>query len=100
MALTAHPLETISIPAGAESATGEGVVRAHDVTKRFGTGASAVEALRGIDVGFDGGTFTAIMGPSGSGKSTLCTSLPGSTGRPRAGSRSRASASTASMTAS
>src|SRR6478609_7327521 len=75
--MTAHPLETISIPAGADSATGEGVVRAHDVTKRFGMGASAVEALRGIDVGFDGGTFTAIMGPSGSGKSTLLHILAG-----------------------
>jgi len=37
----------------------------------YGTGATRVTALDGVTVGFDSGTFTAVMGPSGSGKSTL-----------------------------
>jgi putative ABC transport system ATP-binding protein len=54
-----------------------GVVRATALTKRFGEGDAAVDALRGVDVTFDPGTFTAIMGPSGSGKSTLMHILAG-----------------------
>jgi putative ABC transport system ATP-binding protein len=40
------------------------------VTKCFGEGAAAFEALRGIDLDIDQGDFVAVMGPSGSGKST------------------------------
>src|SRR4051812_23753672 len=47
------------------------VVRGHEITKRFGEGGAAVDALRGVSVDFARGSFTAIMGPSGSGKSTL-----------------------------
>ncbi|MFB7908585.1 ABC transporter ATP-binding protein [Kitasatospora sp. NPDC059146] len=47
------------------------VLRLEDVHRTYGTGPEAVRALRGVDVGFDRGTFTAVMGPSGSGKSTL-----------------------------
>ena len=53
------------------------VVRGHELTKRFGEGAAAVDALRGVSVAFARGTFTAIMGPSGSGKSTLMHILAG-----------------------
>jgi putative ABC transport system ATP-binding protein len=42
-----------------------------DATKVYGKGDSVVRALDGINVGFEAGRFTAIMGPSGSGKSTL-----------------------------
>jgi putative ABC transport system ATP-binding protein len=53
------------------------VVRGTDLTKRFGEGGAAVQALRGVSVAFTRGTFTAIMGPSGSGKSTLMHILAG-----------------------
>jgi putative ABC transport system ATP-binding protein len=53
------------------------VVRGHGLVKRFGVGTSAVDALRGVDVMFERGSFTAIMGPSGSGKSTLLHILAG-----------------------
>jgi putative ABC transport system ATP-binding protein len=53
------------------------VVVGHELTRRFGEGDAAVDALRGVSVGFRPGTFTAIMGPSGSGKSTLMHILAG-----------------------
>jgi putative ABC transport system ATP-binding protein len=55
----------------------EPVVRGHELTRRFGEGSGAVDALRGVSVDFERGTFTAIMGPSGSGKSTLMHILAG-----------------------
>jgi putative ABC transport system ATP-binding protein len=54
-----------------------GVVEAHDVTRRFGAGEAAVDALAGVTVDFPAGRFAAIMGPSGSGKSTLMHILAG-----------------------
>ena len=53
------------------------VVRGHELTRRFGEGSGAVDALRGVSVDFEPGSFTAIMGPSGSGKSTLMHILAG-----------------------
>ena len=41
------------------------------VTKVYGRGRSMVRALDQVNVEFERGTFTAVMGPSGSGKSTL-----------------------------
>jgi putative ABC transport system ATP-binding protein len=40
------------------------------VTKRYGTGTAAFQALKGVDLDIMGGDFVAVMGPSGSGKST------------------------------
>ncbi len=50
---------------------------ADGVSKRYGSGEAAVDALAGVSTGFDRGRFTAIMGPSGSGKSTLMHILAG-----------------------
>jgi putative ABC transport system ATP-binding protein len=58
------------------SANGQ-VVIAEDVSRRFGEGAAAVDALVDVSTGFERGRFTAIMGPSGSGKSTLMHILAG-----------------------
>jgi putative ABC transport system ATP-binding protein len=52
-------------------------VSARDVTKRYGSGGAAVDALRGVSVDFPRGQFAAVMGPSGSGKSTLMNVLAG-----------------------
>src|SRR3954454_98642 len=55
----------------------DAIVSANDVTRRYGEGDAAVDALRGVSVDFPAGGFTAIMGPSGSGKSTLMHVLAG-----------------------
>src|SRR5262245_31191252 len=59
-----------------ESANGA-VVVAHDVTRRYGEGDTAVDALRGVSVEIAPSKATAVMGPSGSGKSTLMHILAG-----------------------
>jgi putative ABC transport system ATP-binding protein len=53
------------------------VVSAVDLTRRYGDGDSAVDALRGVSLEVPAGQFTAVMGPSGSGKSTLMHILAG-----------------------
>lgn len=57
--------------------TGRVAIQAQGLTKDYGSGENLVHALRGVDVGFELGRFTAIMGPSGSGKSTLMHTLAG-----------------------
>jgi ABC-type Fe3+/spermidine/putrescine transport system ATPase subunit len=68
---------TEPVPSVAPAPAQTAVVSGHHLVKRFGSGTSAVDALRGVDVAFAPGSFTAIMGPSGSGKSTLLHILAG-----------------------
>jgi putative ABC transport system ATP-binding protein len=55
----------------------EAVVSAHDLTRRYGEGEMAVDALAGVSLAVEAGKLTAVMGPSGSGKSTLMHILAG-----------------------
>ena len=53
------------------------VVSAGNVSRRYGEGETAVDALRGVSLDVARGDLTAVMGPSGSGKSTLMHILAG-----------------------
>lgn len=46
------------------------IIRLRGVTKTFGSGPTAFQALKGVDLDIAAGDFVAVMGPSGSGKST------------------------------
>ena len=49
---------------------GPPLIELREVTKVYGEGQAAFQALRGVDVRIEQGDFVAVMGPSGSGKST------------------------------
>ena len=68
-------------PEGARASTvadaGDQVVQAVELTRRYGEGVTAVDALRGVSLSVTRGQLVAVMGPSGSGKSTLMHILAG-----------------------
>jgi putative ABC transport system ATP-binding protein len=53
------------------------VVQAQEIARRYGSGETAVDALRGVSLEVKNAELTAVMGPSGSGKSTLMHILAG-----------------------
>jgi len=56
---------------------GEFALEAKGLVKRFKSGRSYVEVLKGVDFDARHGDLTMVMGPSGSGKSTLIAALSG-----------------------
>jgi putative ABC transport system ATP-binding protein len=65
------------------SSPGEALISLRNVTKTYGVGATAFQALKGVDLDIAPGDFVAVMGPSGSGKSTAmnilgCLDVPSS----------------------
>src|SRR5579872_3568338 len=53
--------------------SGDAIVRVEGVTKRYG----AVEAVSGLSLVVERGTFVALLGPSGCGKSTMLRMIAG-----------------------
>jgi putative ABC transport system ATP-binding protein len=70
MAVREQPQGDVGVPANA-------AVEARGLTRRYGEGSTAVDALRGVDIDVRSGELVAVMGPSGSGKSTLMHLLAG-----------------------
>jgi putative ABC transport system ATP-binding protein len=64
-----------AVSAAAASAPTQPLIRLRGITKVYGQGQAAFQALKGVDLDIDEGDFVAVMGPSGSGKSTVMNTL-------------------------
>ena len=71
------PLSPQTAPAQPPALSPQAILTARALRKTYGAGEAQVHALDGVDVAFNSGDFTAIMGASGSGKSTLLHLLAG-----------------------
>jgi ABC-type branched-subunit amino acid transport system ATPase component len=77
MAVREQPQGNLDVPAHA-------AVEARDLTRVYGEGDTAVEALRGVDIEVNQGEIVTLIGANGDGKTTtLMTSSPASTSRLR-----------------
>ena len=79
-----QPIDSIGCPSGAkrvdlapDEVAARASVRCENVTKTFGTGRTAVHALRGVNLEVRMGELMMLVGPSGSGKTTLISILAG-----------------------
>jgi putative ABC transport system ATP-binding protein len=70
-------LAAVAPAAGAAELAPRTVIAATDLSRRYGAGDTAVDALRDVSLEIARGRLTAVMGPSGSGKSTLMHLLAG-----------------------
>ena len=80
MELTAHVSPPAGPPAGdlpAPPPSHRPLVRARDLTRRWGRGAAAQLGVDGVDLAVGSGELVVVVGPSGSGKSTLGALLAG-----------------------
>ena len=82
MTSTLIPAAETAAAAGAEP--GVPLIRLRGISKTYGQGETAFQALKGVDLDIHAGEFLAIMGPSGSGKSTAMNVI-GCLDRPSAG---------------
>ncbi|MBP8130179.1 MAG: ABC transporter ATP-binding protein [Candidatus Hydrogenedentes bacterium] len=71
-------------PDDTDGSAGAPLIELAGVTKIYGVGTAAMEALRGVNLRIYPGEFVAVMGPSGSGKST-CMNILGCLDTPTSG---------------